>query len=129
MAKLRPQKNLSLHILAAKLECGVLSEEERIYLSRLLKRLANGEQLNDIIGLKNIAHRPNLSKTEQYVQEIYNLTQDNFKALGLKTTEAIEVVARAHNVSSNSVSVAYYSKKGREFLELIKNININNSDK
>ena len=123
MPKSPPKKYLPLHRLARKLELDLLNQEEKIYLSALLKRLSDGELLEDILGIRKIRHRPNQSKTEQYVQEVYNLTQDSFNASGKKVNEAISSVANAHNVAFNSVSVAYYSKKGRDILRAIKDKN------
>ena len=107
---------LELNILALKLERGLLSADELAKLSVVLRRLAKGETFDQIVGLNRNPNRPNLGKTELYIEQVYGLTRSTWNGkAGLKVTEAIREVAKKLNVSDTTVKTAYYSETGRAF--------------
>lgn len=122
MAKTPHPHALTLRIWAGKLERSLLSLSEAHLIATLLRRIAAGESLDDVLGAKRAANRPHKDATHHYVEQVYGMTQPTFNGLpGVTVTEAISEVAAACNVSTTTVKTAYYSKAGRSHLaEVIK---------
>jgi hypothetical protein len=130
LTKSKHPSALYLSILAGKIERNLLAPDEAKQIADLFRRIADGESFDEIFGVHRLARRPNLGKTEHYVQQIHGLTSDFYShkekkfISGLSIKNAIESVAEACNVSINSVKRAYYSKSGRKyFLEITAALN------
>jgi len=109
---------LSLRVLARKLEQNTLTHEDVMSITSLLRGIALGQDVNEVLGVINPANRPNRSTTEYYVYQVFGLTQPTYNgSSGLKVTDAIKKVADSVNVSEGTVKAAYYSKEGREYLQ------------
>ncbi len=112
---------LSLRVLARKLEQNTLTQEDAISITSLLRGIASGQDVDEILGVINPANRPNRSTTEYYVYQVFGLTQTTYNGKnGLKVTDAIKKVASSVYVSEGTVKTAYYSKEGREYLLKMK---------
>lgn len=121
MTKARHPYFLRLRVLAGKLELGLLSPEEASVLAEIIRRLAEGEVFDEIVGSKRPAGRPVRNTTEHYVEQVFGLMQPTFDGgPGMKLDEAIEVVAKGSKVSVETVKEAYYSKLGRKHLKLVE---------
>lgn len=122
MAKTLHPLALDLRVLASKLERNLLSLSEAHLIATLLRRIAAGESLDDVLGAKRAANRPHKDATHHYVEQVYGMMQPTFNGLpGMTVTEAIREVAKACNVSTATVKTGYYSKAGRSHLaEVIK---------
>jgi hypothetical protein len=109
---------LSLRVLARKLEQNTLTQEDVMSITSLLRGIALGQDIKEVLGVINPANRPNKSTTEYYVYQVFGLTQPTYNGRsGLKVTDAIKKVADSVNVFEGTVKAAYYSKDGREYLQ------------
>lgn len=126
MSKSLHPRALDLKILAGKIERNLLTPDEAKEIANIFRRVAEGENFDEILGVSRLANRPNTDKTEHYVEQVYGLTiptysWKNKEAFpGMNVTEAIKEVADACNVSISTVKSAYYSKDGRQHLTKIK---------
>lgn len=126
MTKSRHPLAMDLRIWATKIESNLLTEEDVKTIAELLRRVADGEDFDDVLGVKRTANRPRRDATKHYVEQVYGLTQpvfnwrDQKEVEGMQVSRAIIEVARACNVSPDTVKTAFYSKEGREHLEHIK---------
>ena len=121
MTKARHPYFLLLRVLAGKLELGLLSLEEASVLAEIIRRLAEGEVFDEIVGTKRPARRPVRNKTEHYVEQVFGLTQPTFDGEpGMKVGEAMEIVAKGSRVDVDTVKAAYYSELGRKHLRLVE---------
>ncbi len=125
MTKARHPYFLRLRVLAGKLELGLLSPEEAGVLAQIIRGLAEGEPLDDVLGVKRYANRPIRNTTEHYVEQVFGLTQPTFDGEpGMKISEAMEIVARGSKVSVGTVKSAYYSEPGKQHLMRVKESHI-----
>lgn len=121
MAKSLHPRWLTLRVLASKLERGLLTPEEARATATLLRRIAAGDSIDDILGAKRAANRPHEDRTHHYVEQVYGLTQPTYDGKpGMTVTAAIDEVASTCNISISTVKTAYYSEAGRAYLEVIK---------
>ena len=121
MAKSDHPLALTLRVWASKLERNLLDPTEVRTIAELLRRIAAGECLDEILGVKRKANRPHNDTTHHYVEQVYGLTQPTYDGkAGMSVTEAIRAVASARNVDFHSVKTAYYSRPGRAHLVHIK---------
>lgn len=120
MAKTPHPLALTLRIWAGKLERNLLTPSEGHSIATLLRRIAAGESLDEILGVIRPANRPLKDATHHYVEQVYGLMQPTYDGKpGMSTTNAIREVALACNVSIATVKTAYYSKAGRSHREEI----------
>ncbi|MDA0630618.1 MAG: hypothetical protein O2858_07885 [Proteobacteria bacterium] len=125
MTKARHPYFLLLRVLAGKLELGLLSPEEASVLAGIIRRLAEGEVFDEIVGTKRPAGRPVRNTTEHYVEQVFGLMQPTFDGEpGMKMNEAMAIVAKGSRVEVETVKEAYYSKPGRKHLKLVEEANI-----
>ena len=126
MSKSLHPRALELKILARKIEQNLLAPDEAKVIADIFRRVAAGEVFDEILGVARLASRPDAGKTDHYVEQVYGLTtpiyswRNKEKVPGMAVTKAIEVVAKACNVSISTVKTAYYSKSGRQHLKMIK---------
>lgn len=121
MTKARHPYFLRLRVLAGKLELGLLSPDETGVLAEIIRRLAGGETLDEIFGIKRYANRPIRNTTEHFVEQVFGLIELNQgQTQKMKVGDAITLVAAEAKVSDETVKAAYYSKPGREHLKLLK---------
>jgi hypothetical protein len=111
---------LTLRVWAGKLERNLLTASEADSIATLLRRIAAGESLDEIFGVRRAANRPNKDATHHYVEQVYGMTLPTYDGKpGVTVTDAISQVALASNVSFATVKTAYYSKDGRSHREQI----------
>jgi len=126
MSKSLHPRALHLKILAGKIERNLLAPDEAKEIADIFRRVAIGENFDEILGITRSANRPDAGKTDHYVEQVYGLTTPTYSwknkktVLGMTVTKAIEVVAQACNVSISTVKSAYYSKDGRQHLKKVK---------
>jgi hypothetical protein len=126
MSKSLHPRALDLKILAGKIERNLLSPDEAKEIANIFRRVAAGENFDEILGVTRFANRPNAGKTDHYVEQVYGLTTPTYSwenkepVPGMTVTDAIKEVAAACNVSIFTVKSAYYSKDGRQHLKKIK---------
>jgi hypothetical protein len=121
MSKGPHPRALDLQIWAGKLERNLLAPEEAQYIAMLLRRLAAGESLDEVLGAKREAHRPNQNATRHYVEQIHGLMQSSYDGKpGLSVTEAIRKMAEVSGKSVDTVRTAFYSEAGRVHLLAVK---------
>ena len=126
MSKSLHTRALDLRILARKIERNLLSPDEAKMIAAIFRRLAAGENFDEILGVTRFPNRPNEGRTDHYVEQVYGLTTPTYSwenketVKGMAVTKAIEVVAQACNVSISTVKSAYYSEDGRQYLKKIK---------
>jgi hypothetical protein len=126
MSKSLHPRALLLKIIAGKIERNLLTPSEAKEIADIFRRVAAGENFDEILRVARLANRPNTDKTEHYVEQVYGLTIPTYSwknketVPGMNVTEAIKEVADACNVSIFTVKSAYYSKEGRQHLTKIK---------
>lgn len=117
---------LKLRFWAAKIESNLLNPGEAKEIAEVFRRVAAGEEFDEVLGVKRVANRPRQGKRELYVEQIFFLTQsvfnyrDQTESKGMQVNEAIATVADAFDVSPDSVKAAYYSKEGKNHLAHIQ---------
>ncbi len=117
---------MTLRALASKVERNLLTPKEAQSLAALLRRVADGEDFDAVMGVRRMANRPVTDITKYYVVQVHRLTQQVFspkeqKLLpGMPVTEAIAEVAKACHVSKSTVKTAYYSRAGLQHREELK---------
>ena len=121
MAKTHHPFTLTLRIWAGKLERNLLTPPEAQSIATLLRRIASGDSLDEILGVARAANRPNKKTTHHYVEQVYGLMQPTYNGKsGLSVTDAIREVASACNVSFSTVKTAFYSEAGQSDLAEFK---------
>ena len=126
MSKSLHPRALDLKILAGKIERNLLAPDEAKEIADIFRRVAAGENFDEILGVTRFANRPNEGRTDHYVEQVYGLTTPTYSwenketVSGMTVTKAIEAVAQACNVSISTVKSAYYSEDGRQHLKKIK---------
>lgn len=121
MSKSLHPRALDLRIWASKLERNLLAPEEAQYIAMLLRRVAEGGALDEVLGVKRGAHRPYQNAIHHYVEQIYGLMQPPWDGKpGLSVTEAISTVAKWCNKSIATVKTAYYSEAGKAHLQAVQ---------
>lgn len=121
MTKGAPTYRYQFRVLAGKLEKGSLSQTERVGLAKLLRGLGEGFTVNEILDIKNPAHRPQGMQLEQRIFEVAVLQLPKKHGGGeLKKDVAIEEVAKIHNKSVVSINDEYKSDRGKKIRELVK---------
>ena len=126
MSKSLHPRALDLKIVAGKIERNLLTPDEAKEIANIFRRVAAGENFDEILGVTRLANRPDSGKTDHYVEQVYGLTTPTYSwenkanIPGVTVTKAIEEVAAACNVSISTVKTAYYSKDGRQHLKKIK---------
>lgn len=125
MTKTSHPLSLTLRVWAGKLERKVLTPAETKQIATLLRRIAAGESLDEVLGVTRAANRPNKDATHHYVEQVYGTTLPTYDGKPCMTvSNAIKEVASACNVSIDTVRTAYYSKAGKlhrqEVIEALK---------
>jgi len=121
MSKSLHPRALDLRIWASKLERNLLDPEESHYIATLLRRVAGGESLDEVLGVKRDAHRPNQNAAHHYVEQIHGLMQPLYDGRpGMSVTEAIRTVANECSKSVATVKTAYYSEAGQAHLQAVE---------
>lgn len=112
---------LDLRIWAGKLERNLLDHEEAQYIAMLLRRVADGESFDEVLGVKRKAHRPSRNTIQHYVEQVYGLSQPLYDGRpGMSVEAAIATVAEGVEVEFETVKQAYYSKAGRAHIQAVK---------
>lgn len=121
MAKTPHALALTLRVWAGKLERNLLTSSESHSIATLLRRIAAGESLDEILGRTRAANRPNRDTIHHYVEQVYGMTQPTYDGKpGISVTDAIHAVATACNVSPATVKAACYSEAGKSHREEIR---------
>jgi hypothetical protein len=121
MTKVAPTYRYQFRVLAGKLEKGSLSQTERVGLAKLLRGLGEGFTVNEILDIKNPAHRPQGMQLEQRIFEVAVLQlPKKHGGCELKKDAAIEEVAKIHNKSVDTINDEYKSDRGKKIRELVK---------
>lgn len=121
MSKSHHPRALDLRIWAGKLERNLLDPKEAQYIATLLRRVAQGESFDEVLGVKREAHRPNENTTHYYVEQIHGLMQPSYDGKrGLSVTEAIRMTAEGSGKSIATVKSAFYSDDGCKHLQAVE---------
>lgn len=121
MTKAAPTYRYSLRVLAGKLEVGTLSQAEKTGLAKLLRGLGEGLTVNEILDIKNPAHRPQGMQLEQRIFDVAVLQlPKKHGGGGLKKDAAIEEVAKIHNKSVDTIIDEYKSDRGKKVRAMVK---------
>lgn len=121
MTKATPTYRYLFRVLAGKLEVGALSQAERAGLAKLLRGLAEGLTVNELLGIKNPAHRPKGMETEQRIFDVAVLQlPKKHGGGGLRKDAAIEEVAKIHNKSVETINDEYKSDRGKKIRAMVK---------
>jgi len=121
MAKAVPTYRYQFRVLAGKLEKGLLTQAERDGLAKLLRGLGEGFTVNEILDIKNPAHRPQGMQLEQRIFDVAVLQlSKKHGGGGLKKDAAIEEVAKIHGKSVDTVFDEYKSDRGKKIRDLVK---------
>ena len=121
MTKATPYR-YQFRVLAGKLEVGAaLSQADRIGLAKLLRGLGEGLTVNEILDIKNPAHRPQGMQLEQRIFDVAVLQlPKKHGGGGLTKNAAIEQVANTHNKSVDTIIDEYKSDRGKKIREFVK---------
>jgi hypothetical protein len=123
MTKGQHPRALTLRVWASKIERNLLTPEEAQTIAEVLRRVANGEGFDAVLGVRRMANRPATDKTKYYVEQVHGLMQPVFSPReqqllpGAPVIEAIVEVADACHVSISTVKTAYHSAAGRQYLD------------
>jgi hypothetical protein len=121
MKKSAPTYRYQFRVLAGKLEKSSLSQAERAGLSKLLRGLAEGYSVNEILGIEPPAHRPKGMDLEQRIFDVAVLQlPKKHGGSGLKKDAAIEEVAKIHNKSVDTIGDDYKSDRGKKIRAMVK---------
>lgn len=111
--------------LANKLDRAVLSDEERLQISQLLRGLAVGRTVDHVIG---ITPRPGRSQADvfQRVWDVAMLSHpERHWGGGLTVEKAIEQTADAHGLSPHTIKENWDSWEGRAIRDFVRRVMIN----
>ena len=95
------RNQLTLHHIAADLESGALSERNRAVLVKMLRRIARGEDANEVFGVKRKRGERNAVETanadlklRSALSLVATLTQPEPDGYGMKPEDAVAQVAK-----------------------------------
>lgn len=121
MTKVKPLYRYPLRVLAGKLENDTLSQEEKNGLVKLLRSLAEGFSVGEVLELKQPAHRPQGMQLEQRIFDVAVLMLPEIHGGGGKTkAEAVAEIAKLHNKTETTIIEEYKSDRGKKIRELVK---------
>jgi hypothetical protein len=121
MAKSVHPSWLRLRTLAGKLERNLLTPTEVREISGILRRLADGESIVEVLGVKRKANRPSKATTQYYVEAVWGLTHASYDGShGMSVKNAIREVAAGRHVAVNTVRAALYSPEGKALREALE---------
>jgi hypothetical protein len=121
MKKTAPSHRYQLRVLAGKLEQGSLNQQERAGLSKLLRALAEGLSVDQILNIETPPHRPQGWQLEQRIFDVAVLQlPEKHGGFGLKKAAAIEQVSKTHHVSVETIQGEYKSTRGKKIRDLVK---------
>ena len=110
-----PPIRLTLRAWAAKLEEGTLSPDDVSSLAELIRRLADGESIDHILGIRRPAHRPVKPDRQPRMMEMAQLTlPEQWGGSGLGVSEAQKIMAERYNVKPTTMKRQYYSPEGQK---------------
>jgi len=110
-----------LRVVAGKLETGSLTPKEITGLAKVLRKLADGESLDDIFEVKSPAHRPASANIDQRLYDVELLRLDKkHGGGGLKKAEAIAEVAKRHFVSTQTIETDLKSDRAKVIREDVR---------
>ena len=114
MAKSSYPLKYQLRVLASKIERDLLNREEKKALALLFRRIAEGENFDEILGVKRSARRPKNDVIDHRVYEVEMMRlPKNQGGDGLNRKEAIEKVALFHSVAISTVESDLKSERGK----------------
>ena len=121
MKNSQPSYRYQLRVLAGKLLAGSLTQGEKMGLAKLLRMLGDGLTVEEILGVKNPAYRPQGKSLEQRVFDVARLQlAQKHGGGGLKRDAAITEVARLFNKGFDSVLDEYKSDRGKKIRAMVK---------
>ena len=121
MTKAAPTYRYQLRVLAGKLEKDALTQAERAGLAKLLRGLAEGNSVNEILGIDPPAHRTKSMDLEQRIFDVAVLQlPKKHGGGGLKKDLAIEEVAKAYNKTVQTIVDDYKSDRGKKVRAIVK---------
>jgi hypothetical protein len=104
-----------LRVLAGKLECDLLTDDETASLADFLRRLAAGETVDEIFGIWRPANRPPDPALEQRLYEMaYMRLPVPLGGEGLSYKETIAQTAGQHGKSPQTIIADYKSERCKE---------------
>jgi hypothetical protein len=116
-----PQYRFPLRVLAGKLAAGSLTKEECLALVEFLRALADGQTVEEVLGVKNPPHRPKSWELEQRIFDVAVLQlPKKHGGSGLKKDPAIEEVAKAYHKAFESIADDYKSERGKKIRAMVK---------
>lgn len=121
MAKSSYPLKYQLRVLASKIERNLLDREEKKALALLFRRIAAGENFDEILGVKRSARRPKNDAIDHRVYEVEMMRlPKNQGGDGLNRKEAIEKVALFHSVAISTVESDLKSERGKAIRQMVK---------
>jgi hypothetical protein len=110
-----PPIRLTLRAWAAKLEEGTLSPDDVSSLAELIRRLADGESIDHVFGIRRPAYRPVKPDRQPRMMEMAQLTlPEQWGGSGLGVSEALKIMAERYNVKPTTMKRQYYSEEGQK---------------
>ena len=121
MAKSSYPLEYQLRVLASKIERDWLDHEEKIALALLFRRIAAGENFDEILEVKRSANRPKIDTIDHRIYEVEMMRLPKIQGGdGLNRTEAIEKVALLHSVAISTVESDLKSERGKAIRKMVK---------
>jgi hypothetical protein len=116
-----PIYRYQLRVLAGKLLAGAMTQGEKMGLAKLLRMLGDGLSVEEILGVKKPAHRPQGRGLEQRVFDVARLQlPKKHGGEGLGRNAAITEVAGLFNKEFDSVLDEYKSDRGKKIRAIVK---------
>jgi len=113
---LPPRSRMLLRVWAGKVENCILPEDEALEVAKLLRLLADGKTVFEILGIQRVKNRPKSYMIEQRVRDVVILQRTRSEGgEGLDVGQAIsKIAARKPVIAKQSLTTAYYGKHGKE---------------
>ena len=113
---LPPRSRMLLRVWAGKVENAILPEDEALEVAKLLRLLADGKTVFEILGIQRVKNRPKSYMVEQRVRDVVILQRTRSEGGEvLSVGQAIsKVAARKPLIAETSLTTAYYGKLGKE---------------
>lgn len=121
MAKSSYPLKYQLRVLASKIERDLLDHEEKKALALLFRRIAEGENFDEIFGVKRSANRPKGDAIEHRVYEVEMMRlPKNQGGDGLNKRDAIKEVAMLRSVAVSTIESDLKSERAKAIRQMVK---------
>ena len=113
---LPPRSRMLLRVWAGKVENAILPEDEALEVAKLLRLLADGKTVFEILGIQRVKNRPKSYMIEQRVRDVVILQRtrsEGGEELGVGQAIS-KVAARKPPIAEKSLTASYYGKHGKE---------------